>query len=39
MHISTLRQVVEANGGELKVHAQFPDGKGYRLRQFEINGT
>jgi transcriptional regulator with XRE-family HTH domain len=40
MHISTLRQVVEAMGGELKVHAHFPDGKDYRLRQFEIsNGT
>jgi transcriptional regulator with XRE-family HTH domain len=37
MHVSTLRQVVEAMGGELKVHAHFPDGKDYRLRQFEVD--
>lgn len=32
--ISTLRQVVEAMGGELHVEAVFPDG-GVRLRRYE----
>ena len=32
--ISTLRQVVEAMGGELKVEAVFPDG-GVRLTRYE----
>lgn len=35
MHVSTLRQVVEAMGGELDLRAHFPDGKEYRLVQFE----
>lgn len=34
MLISTLRQVVEALGGELQLEAVFPDG-GVRLRQFD----
>jgi hypothetical protein len=34
MLISTLRQVVEAFGGELRVEAVFPDGA-VKLRQFE----
>jgi len=34
MLISTLRQVVEAMGGELQLQAVFPDG-GVTLRQFE----
>lgn len=33
MHISTLREVVEALGGELQLTARFPDGE-YELRQF-----
>jgi transcriptional regulator with XRE-family HTH domain len=32
--VSTLRQVVEAMGGELKVEAVFPDG-GVRLSRYE----
>lgn len=32
--VSTLRQVVEAMGGELKVEAVFPDG-GVRLTRYE----
>lgn len=34
MHVSTLRDVVEAMGGELQVLARFPDGKNYPLDQF-----
>jgi len=32
--VSTLRQVVEAMGGELKVQAVFPDGE-VRLTRYE----
>ena len=38
MLISTLRQVVEAMGGELHLEAVFPDG-GVRLRRFEKAGA
>lgn len=31
MHVSTLRQVVEALGGELEITAHFPDGKDVRI--------
>jgi transcriptional regulator with XRE-family HTH domain len=33
MHISTLREVIEAMGGELEITARFPDGE-YRIDQF-----
>ncbi len=36
--VSTLRQVVEAMGGELHVEAVFPDG-GVRLTRFEKSGA
>lgn len=36
--LSTLRQVVEAMGGELRVEAVFPDG-GVRLRRLEKGGV
>lgn len=35
MHVSTLREVIEAMGGELRVLAQFPDGKAYPIAQFD----
>ncbi len=38
MLISTLRQVVEAMGGELHLEAVFPDG-GVRLSRFEKAGV
>ena len=31
MHLSTLRQVVEALGGELEITARFPDGQTVRI--------
>jgi transcriptional regulator with XRE-family HTH domain len=33
MHVSTLREVVEAMGGELEITARFPD-QAYRIDQF-----
>jgi transcriptional regulator with XRE-family HTH domain len=37
MHLSTLRQVIEAMGGRLEVTAHFPDRK-YRIRNFSFEG-
>jgi transcriptional regulator with XRE-family HTH domain len=34
MHISTLREVIEAMGGELEITAHFPD-RDYRIDQFD----
>lgn len=34
MHVSTLRDVVEALGGELEITARFPDGEDVRIDQF-----
>ncbi|HEX5871054.1 MAG TPA: XRE family transcriptional regulator, partial [Longimicrobium sp.] len=31
MHVSTLREVVEALGGELEITARFPDGQAVRI--------
>jgi transcriptional regulator with XRE-family HTH domain len=31
MHLSTLREVVEALGGELEITARFPDGQAVRI--------
>lgn len=31
MHVSTLREVVEALGGELEITARFPDGEAVRI--------
>lgn len=38
MHVSTLREVVEAMGGELRLTARFPDRE-YDLLQFQGNGS
>jgi transcriptional regulator with XRE-family HTH domain len=33
MHVSTLREVVEALGGELEITARFPDGQDVRIER------
>lgn len=33
--VSTLRQYVEALGGELEIHARFPDGQNVVIRAFD----
>lgn len=33
--VSTLRQYVEALGGELEIHARFPDGQDIEIRAFD----
>jgi transcriptional regulator with XRE-family HTH domain len=38
MHVSTLREVVEAMGGELRLTAHFPDGD-YDLLQFQAKAS
>jgi len=35
MHISTLRSLIEAMGGELELLARFPKTKPIRIKQFE----
>ena len=33
--VSTLREYVEALGGELEIHARFPDGQDVEIRAFD----
>lgn len=35
MHLSTLREVINALGGGLRIEAEFPDGERVRLTRFE----
>ncbi|HEX5723945.1 MAG TPA: XRE family transcriptional regulator [Longimicrobiaceae bacterium] len=37
MHVSTLRDVIEAMGGEMRITAHFPDAD-YLIDQFSTNG-